>query len=346
MELRLNFTALLAVSGLMLSSAAAQQPSEKPNELKVLRQYVGDWTSDVTSKPAVWTPDEKKYKTSNHAEFILDDWFLQHIEVNHVVGDPEKVTKALMISTYDSPSEKYVTWFFQSSGVLGKWTGKWDANGKALKLTDIDPPLNTTAKFTEAFPDDSTINGTLSYTGNDGQKMFDMVWTRKRQAGVAGKPLREQWAEIGTPIKPIPAEVKRLKPLVGTWDSEYVFRVPQRPTATGVISDEWSLDGRFIMRRETVGDTNSIAMIGWDDTKRAYRTTRAISNGRTNEAVGQWDDATRSLVWDWKMPDESEGVTAVATWRLVGSDAIQLHVVHEKGDDVFLDLTIKMKRRK
>ena len=39
------------------------------------------------------------------------------------------------------------------------------------------------------------------------------------------------------------------------------------------------------MRRETVGDTDSIAMIGWDDTKREYRIVRAISNGGTNEAV-------------------------------------------------------------
>ena len=166
-------------------TALAQQPREKPKELDVLGQYVGDWTSDVTSKPAVWTPEEKQFRTSNHAEFVLDGWFLQHIEVNHVVGDPEKVTKALMISTYDSPSVEYVTWFFQSSGVIGKWAGKWDAKGEALTLTDIDPPPNTTAKLTEAFPDDGTIYGTLSYTGNDGVTMFEMAWTRKRQAGAA-----------------------------------------------------------------------------------------------------------------------------------------------------------------
>ena len=86
-------------------------------------------------------------------------------------------------------------------------------------------------------------------------------------------------------------------------------------------------------------------MIGWDDNKRAYRIARAISNGSTNEAVGQWNDATRSLVWDWKVGD-SDGVTAIATWRFVGNDFIQLHVVHEKENDVLLDLTINMRRRK
>jgi hypothetical protein len=86
-------------------------------------------------------------------------------------------------------------------------------------------------------------------------------------------------------------------------------------------------------------------MIGWDDNKRAYRIARAISNGGTNEAVGQWNEATRSLVWDWKRDDDSDGVSSIATWRFVGNDAIQLHVVHEKENNVVLDLTIKMKRR-
>ena len=43
--------------------------------------------------------------------------FLQHIEVNHVVGDPEKVTKALWFQTFDPQSEAFVMWFFQSTGV-------------------------------------------------------------------------------------------------------------------------------------------------------------------------------------------------------------------------------------
>jgi len=346
MGLRWNFTAILAVSGLLSSSAAAQKPPEKPKELDILGQYVGHWTSEVTSKPAVWTPNEVKYRTSNYAEFVLDGRFLQHIEVNHVVGDPKKVTKALMVSTYDSQAGKYVTWFFQSSGMMGKSTGEWNPRSKTISYSSAEPPPNTTDRFTETFPNDSTIDGNLVFTGNDGQKIFDMAWTRKRQAGVAGKLTRKQWHEIGAPIRPIPDEVKKLGPLVGTWDSEYVFRVPQRPDAKGVISDEWSLDGRFVMRRETVGSTKSIAMIGWDDNKRAYRIARGVSNGTTNEAVGQWNDATRSLVWNWKVADDSKGVTSLATWRLVGNDSIQIHVVHEKKNDVLLDLTIKMQRRK
>ena len=99
-----------------------------------LGQYVGDWTSEVTSKPAVWTPEDKKFRTSNHAEFVLDGRFLQHIEVNHVVGDPEKVTKAVWFETFDPQAEGFVMWFFQSSGVMGKSTGTWDHKSKSLSF--------------------------------------------------------------------------------------------------------------------------------------------------------------------------------------------------------------------
>ena len=63
--------ALIGVS--IASAARAQNTGEKPAELDVLDRYVGDWTSDVTSNSAVWTPDEIRLVTSNHAEFVLDE---------------------------------------------------------------------------------------------------------------------------------------------------------------------------------------------------------------------------------------------------------------------------------
>ncbi len=235
---------LLILSGTVL----AQQPREKPAELKVLGHYVGDWTSEVTSKPAVWTPEEKKYNTSNHAEFVLDGWFLNHIEVNHVVGDSDKVTKALMISTYDPQAKEYVTWFFQSSGMIGHSTGTWSPRDKSLQFTPTELPPNATCKHTESFPNESTITGSLLFTGNDGKTLFDMVWTRKRQPGVTGQPTQKQWDEIGKPIQPIPDEVKKLEPFVGEWDSEFIQRPsvasPKGSTSTGTMTGQWILDGR------------------------------------------------------------------------------------------------------
>ena len=113
-------TAILALAG---PTAQAQETGEKAKELEVLGQFVGDWTTEVTSKPAIWTPKEIKFRTTNHAEFVLDGWFLQHIEVNHVVGDPDKVTKSLFIWTFDPKIKKFVGWTFQSSGNITKAIG-------------------------------------------------------------------------------------------------------------------------------------------------------------------------------------------------------------------------------
>lgn len=122
----------------------AQQPREKPREIETIARYVGDWTTDVTSKQAEWTPHEITYRCANHAELILNGWFLQHLEINHIVGAPDQVTKALWFQTFDATSKKYVTWWFQSSGMLGQSTGTWDAANQSFTQADVEPPPGTT----------------------------------------------------------------------------------------------------------------------------------------------------------------------------------------------------------
>jgi hypothetical protein len=238
-------TMIVCLVALSHGIAFGQPPREKPKELEAVGQYTGDWTTDVTSKPAEWTPREIKYRCANHAELIFNGWFLQHIEVNHIVGEPDQVTKAIWFQTFDSTSKKYVTWWFQSSGNISHSTGTWDAASQSFTQTEVEPPPGTTHRFVERFRDAGTIDGSLIFTGNDGRKMFDMVWTRKRQAGIAGKPLAEQWAAIGTPIQPIPPEVKRLEAFVGQRDAEFITRPtaanPSGTTRKGTMSGQWIL---------------------------------------------------------------------------------------------------------
>jgi hypothetical protein len=331
------------------TSAVAQQPREKPKELETLGQYVGDWTSDVTSKPAVWTPQEVKYRTSNHAEFVLGGWFLKHIEVNHVVSEPDKVTKAIWFQTFDATSRKYVTWFFQSSGLMNQSLGEWSSERKTFTFTQVEPPLNTTNRFTETFATESTIEGSLVFTGNDGQTMFDMIWTRKREAGVAGKPLRQQWEEIGTPIQPIPDEVKKLEMFVGTRDVEFIHRpsivVPQESTAKGTASGQWILDGRFLLGQTTLPNYQSIWVMGYDTNKKAFRYVLLGSNGRIDENIGQWNEAER--LFDWKLVNGPPGSTRTSTTRRLDNGGIQSHILAKTQDGkTHMDLTIKATRRK
>jgi hypothetical protein len=60
------------------SSLLAEQPPEEPKELEPLGQYVGNWTSEVTSRPAVWTPKEVRLRLQPkpsqplaHIQFII-----------------------------------------------------------------------------------------------------------------------------------------------------------------------------------------------------------------------------------------------------------------------------------
>ena len=345
----LKLTALLAVSVIMSSSASAQQQREKPKELEILGQYVGDWTSDVTGKPAVWTPEEKKFKTSNHAEFVLDGWFLHHIEVTHEVGNPKQVGKSLFIWTFDPKSKRYVEWLFQSSGVIGKWVGTWNPRDKSLTATSPDLPPMTSGKFVEAFPNESTINGTLVFTGNDGKTLFDMVWTRKRQAGIGGKPTRQQWSEVGRSIEPIPDQIKKLQPFIGEWDSDFIQRPsvvsPKDGTSKGRMTAKWILDGRFLFGTTEVGNHKSNWIMGYDTNKNAYRYIRFTNTGLIVESTGQWSEETRSFFWE--LVNAPSGITRTYTSRIVGSDAIHAHILAKKKDGtVQMDLTIRSTRRK
>lgn len=345
-----SLTAAAVLFGLVFcASVSAQQSPTKPKELDVLNQYVGHWTSDVTNKPAVWDQNGTKFRTINQAELILDGWFLQHIEVNHIVGDPDKVTKSLFLWSYDPKSAKYVAWSFQSTGIGASSTGSWNPTNKTFTLASVDPPPNTTGKFTEQFVEAATIKGNLKFVENGGTVLMDMEWTRNRQAGVAGKPIREQWDKIGTPIQPVPDEIKKLQPFIGEWDAEFINAPsvvsPQGRTSKATSTGKWVLDGRFLLGTTEFENFRSIWLMGYDSFKNQYRMVRFTNAGQADETVGQWDNESNSFVM--KPVSERPGITRTAKYRIIGNDAIESHILAKDQDGkVQMDLTIKSSRRK
>lgn len=344
---------ILAAASLVLvvvgESGYAQQPREKPRELAALRQFVGDWTTEVTSKPAEWTPQEVKYRTSNHVEFVPNGWFLQHLEVNYIVGEPEKVTKAIWFQTFDTTSKKYVTWWFQSSGLIGQSIGTWDATKQAFTSAEVEPPPGVTSRFEERFRGAGTIDGSLIFSGNNGRRMFEMVWTRTRQENVAPDALLDQWSKLGAPIQPIPDEVKRLEPFVGTKDVEFTQRPsivsPKGGTAKMVSTGAWILDGRFVLTRMGQGERESLFVVGYDTNKRAYRYVRLGSNGEHEENIGQWNEASRSF--EWRGVNGPAGLTRTSTSRLLGNGTIETQILSKTQDGrIHLDITNKATPRK
>lgn len=334
---------------LICGIASGQTPRGKPKELDQLKQYVGHWTTEVTSKQAEWTPQELEYRCSNHAEFASNGWFLEHREVNHIVGAPDKLGKGLWFQTYDPASSKYITWFFQSSGIISHTTGVWDAASKSFHFVEVEPPQGTTHRFTERFRDAGSIDGTLAFTGLDGRQKFEMVWTRKRQAGLAGKQLMEQWGKLGTPIEPIPDDVKKLEPFVGTKDVEFIHRPsitsPQGNTTKTVTTGEWILDGRFVLARTGAGEKQSFFVSGYDTNKKAFRYVRFGFNGEVEENIGQWNAAARSF--EWKGVGDATGLTRTSTSHLLDNGAVETHILTKTPEGkVHMDLTIKSTPRR
>jgi hypothetical protein len=344
-----SLTLIVLCTVLCCGSASGQEPRQKPKELEAIRQYVGDWNTDVTSKLAEWTPHEIKYRCANHAEMILNGWFLRHIEVNHIVGEPAKVTKAIWFQTFDATSKKYVTWWFQSSGLMGQSTGTWDAASQSFTQAEVEPPPGTTNRFVERFRDAGTIDGSLIFTGNDGSKKFDMVWTRKRHADIAGKPLVEHWSETGQPIEPIPDEVKKLGVFIGPRDVEFIHRpsivVPQGNTLKGTASGRWILDGRFLLGETNLPNFQSLWVMGYDTNKKAFRYVLFGSNGRVEENMGQWNETER--VFDYALVNGPPGLTRTTTTRRLDNGTVESHSLTKTQDGkVHMDLTIKSTPRK
>lgn len=340
----------ITLCGVLLSASVfAQEATTKPKEIDILGQYLGNWTSEVTNKPAVWDQKGTKYTTFNHAEMILDGWFLQHIEVSHIAGEPDKVTKSLFLWTFDPNTKKYVGWPFQSTGITGSSTGEWNPITKTLTTSPVEPPLNTTSKMTEQFLDAKTIKGNLMYIEGGGKTLMDMVWTRNRQPEDAAKATCEEWGKIGKPIQPLPAELKKLQPLIGEWDSEFIngpsVQSPKGSTSKGKMTGKWILDGRFLFGTSEVGTHRSIWLIGYDTAKEAYRYVRFTNAGLIDESVGKWSDETHSFIW--KVVNERPGITRTSTNQIIGQDTVLANIVaKDETGKVHQDLKIKSTRRK
>jgi Protein of unknown function (DUF1579) len=334
-------------------NSLAQEFREKPKELESLSRYVGDWTTIVTSKPAEWTPHEINYRCKNHAEMILDGWFLQHIEVNHVVDHPDQVSKSIWFTTVDATSNAaprpFLRWTFQSSGLVAEDAGTWDTDSRSFVFNNLEAPPDTMGKSVERFRDAGTIDGSLVFTdtiltrGNS-RKFFDMVWMRKRPMELAERPLSEEWAAIGTPIEPIPSEVKRLEAFVGHWDAEFIVHPTagnaSEQTINGTMSGQWTLDGRFVLGEAKAGDVQTKWIIGYKPDEKAYCLYVFSNLGWAIENIGHWNENEKAFAWK----GVGEGLTSGT--RFPADGALESHIVVRHSGRVHVDLTIKAARRK
>jgi hypothetical protein len=85
--------------------------------------------------------------------------------------------------------------------------------------------------------------------------------------------------------------------------------------------------------------------MGFDSNKNQFRIVRFTNTGQIDESLGQWNEESNSFVM--KTVNERPGISRTSTYRIVGNDDIQSHIVaKDKGGKIHMDLTIKSSRRK
>jgi hypothetical protein len=142
---------LLAIAGLAMPVAIAQNRSATPAEvnaaLQVLDRWRGRWNVTITTtQPAAATA-----KSTATNSWVLGDRFLQGDS-----GAKSDGTRDLSMMTFDAVARAYPLWIFTSSGVVFYLPdGKWD---EASRTMQWDSPINLTASYRYRcqFPDADT----------------------------------------------------------------------------------------------------------------------------------------------------------------------------------------------
>jgi hypothetical protein len=135
-----NTALFVAICCLGQQAWAADSP--KPPELNVLEKFVGVWDCEIITKPAVWTPDEKREKAVEVNEMALDGWFLHGCSKTR-----DGKTIAILMNTYDPTQKKYRIWRFVGHG-CEELTGSWDEKTNTLTITaDAGHGITTKAAF-------------------------------------------------------------------------------------------------------------------------------------------------------------------------------------------------------
>lgn len=120
-----DFKELVAVTS--LQATAADSP---PPQMEIFQAMIGNWEDEVVSKPAEWTPNETRIKTSSRTTVILNG----HV-VQNSVYDADGQMSGIQLFKYDPEQQAYRQWYFDSQGVFVEATGQWDAASKTLTLT-------------------------------------------------------------------------------------------------------------------------------------------------------------------------------------------------------------------
>jgi hypothetical protein len=311
---------------------------------KVLDRFIGEWNADVTDKPAKFVPDGAKRNVKQSISSILKYRFILGREVSQADG-----MKVLWLMTHDPKAKTYPFWYFNNKGVLGgEWENSWDEASATLTGNATDTPKGWTSHGTNRFSDRNTSHVAVWMKDETGELLFDSAARKTRQPKGARAKTLSEWSKH-VPDDKLPAEMKVLQRLIGTWDAAAVARpavwTPKEVRTTSKVVRKWALDGRLLQDTSEISDgSEALSLLTYDPARKAYRSWWFNSEGHTSKSTAQWDAASKTLSFKADLPD---GLTSHASVRFIDQDRHDWTVRVTDGDGkVYFDGEWKVTRRK
>jgi hypothetical protein len=321
---------------------AQDQAAAAKNE--VLQRFVGVWDLKTTLKPAKWHPEGGEFTGKESTVWALKDRIIMIRDVSQPDGK-----KGLFIATYDPQQDAYPFWGFDSKGLLGgQWLLKWNPDTSATVGRSVDSPAAWTSGAQNRFPDGKTNLVSYWMRDENGELLMEGSGRKDRLPADREAEIVAAWKKH-EPAADLPAELKVLDRMIGTWDTVSIQKpaewTPEGGRTTAKVKREWILDGRLVMDTSLHGDgQESIALVGYDPGQKVYRSWWFNSLGHRNDSRGQWNEAAQTLSYRTDLAD-GKSMQSSVRFAEENQEVWEFKVTDAAGK-VYFDMDITASRRK
>jgi uncharacterized protein (TIGR03067 family) len=200
-------------------------PAAEPAELAILKPMVGEWSFEMTQKPALWNPEG--LKTTGNDQPVW--WVLGGRFVMEEGWDENRQQRSVGFWTYDEQQGAFLGWNFMAEGFHARSRSTWDAAANALQIEMLDPPPGCTGKGTIRFIGNHTIDANLVFRDEAGTLLMDGRWLKtRRTVGTRGAiqsdhdRLQGKWAPVSGHLRGKAMTAEQLARMSITFDGNRV----------------------------------------------------------------------------------------------------------------------------